>query len=290
MGNMKMHLKNNSFPRAMHTGIVSLAIVGLFLSVASVWADDGKPAAKDDKLATGKLTDVLAPPKADGAGDAKPASDAIDVPSNEWTVRFIDTNPSRKPKVLPPDSGLKVLKNLPISGGGAGNPHLLSQLNPQSEWFIQEGYLMPADKTDSALRIARVEDFELQGIWNAEGRGGWYILLGYNDGHGYVLENTQFISKESGSPWHITELRGGEGIDDTFRKVCHEHRFEWKKDQPVRLKVDDQKLSLKVGDEQLIDEEPIPNYSAGELVIGTFKGRYEPKPLKFRSLRIRAGK
>ncbi|MCA9039635.1 MAG: hypothetical protein KDA65_04730 [Planctomycetaceae bacterium] len=254
--------------------------IAFCLSVTDSFGEDKTPT---ENLAKGKLTDVLAPPKNPGDASNNSTGTDIDIPVGDWTVRFLEKNPSPKPSLLSSKSGLKILTDLKITGGGIGNPHLLGEFNAESSWYVQDGYLLPVDKQDSALRIGRVEDFELQGIWNVEGRGGWFILLGFEGGHGYVLENTTFIS--SGSPWHMTELRGNRGIQDSFHEVS---RYEWKGDQKVRLSVEDKKLNLKVGDQNLLEDVMLDNYGPGELIVGTFRGRYAPKPLKIRSLRIRS--
>lgn len=274
--------------------ICFLVICGV--AVAPAWGQDE---VKEQKVPVQSgLADVLAPPVSNDADTKKreedtddsdsadkpgDPSDKIDVPAGNWTVRFLDKNPSSRKRPVPKNSNLKVLDDLQLIGAKMENQHLLGEFRSKGEWAWQQGYLLPTEKQDSALRIGFVEDFELQGIWNVEGRGGWFILLGYEDGHGYVLENTTFIS--SGSPWHLAELRGGRGIPDSFREVS---RYDWEGDQAVRLSVKNKELTLKVGDEDLIVDEPLDNYGPGELIIGTFRGRYAPKPLKIRSLRIRS--
>ncbi|MEZ6046007.1 MAG: hypothetical protein R3C11_10595 [Planctomycetaceae bacterium] len=267
---------------------LSLGLCLVLSSAASGNADEDKPAPK---VTTGDLNKALEPPPA-GASSTAPVTGEpeVDVPTGEWTIKFIDKNPSPKPSLLPKDAGLQVLHDFRFTGARLDNEHLLGNFSSESEWYVQRGYLLPVDKKDSALRIATVEDFELEGIWNAEGRGGWFLMFGYHDGHGYVLENTQFISKESGSPWHLAELRGGQGIKESFFEVVDEHLFEWKEDQPVRLAIRNKELSLKVGKSQLLKDVPLPNYGVGDVIVGTFKGRYDPKPLKIKSLRIRAVK
>ncbi|WP_144992339.1 hypothetical protein [Polystyrenella longa] len=277
--------------------MTSLSLFLLMTVMVDPLSAEDKPVGElfeEVDFSTGKLTDALAPPKTDGESeDSQPTKTAesspeIDIPSGKWTVRFISQNASPKPSLLPKNSGLDILLDLQMVGAKQDNPHLLGHFNSEAAWYVQQGYLLPVDKKDSALRIATVKDFELQGIWNVEGRGGWFILLGYDDGHGYVLENTRFISKESGGPWHLSELRGGRGLPETFDKVCHEHKYEWKGDQPIRLTVQDKQLSLKVGEKDLLKEVPLANYGPGELIVGTFKGKYDPKPLKIKSLRIRS--
>lgn len=207
----------------------------------------------------------------------------IDFPANDWSVLHLMKKPNAKPRLLSKDSRLSVLHSLKLTGAGLGNSYLLGEFSSESSWYIDKGYLQPVEKTDSALRIGAVEDFELQGIWSAEGLGGWYILLGWNNGHGYALENVTFVS--SGSPWHIAEHRGGMGIKNSHVEVC---RFDWKGNQPFRLTVKNKQLSMQIGNKKLINGHNLANYAAGDLIVGTYHGRFEPKPLKIRSLRIKS--
>ena len=54
------------------------------------------------------------------------------------------------------------------------------------------------------------------------------------------------------------------------------------------MTVADQKLTIQVGETLVADELQLPNYDEGDIILGTYKTQYGPKPVKIRSLRIRA--
>jgi hypothetical protein len=91
--------------------------------------------------------------------------------------------------------------------------------------------------------------------------------------------------KESGSPWFISEDRGGKAIESTNNEV---KQFEWKGDQPLRMLVQEKKLTVVVGKTAIVEDYPLENYSAGDLFLGTYDTRYGPKPIAVKSLRVRA--
>ena len=74
-----------------------------------------------------------------------------------------------------------------------------------------------------------------------------------------------------------------------FERMVREfQRFDWKGDQPLRLKVVNKVLSLQVGKTAVAKRLELPNYSAGEIAVGTYVTQYGPKPVVFQSLRVRS--
>ncbi len=214
---------------------------------------------------------------------ADPTAPNTSFPKKRWTVLHLEKKPSKLPKVIPTKSHLKPLFGLKLIGSHPEEPFLFGKFTSASSWYIENGYLQPVEPQNSALHLGVAEDFELQGIFNVEGQGGWYMLLGWENQHGYLLHNVTL--KKSGSPWHLEEIRGSKGILETHQEF---YRHEWKGDQQFRLSIKDKQLTLKVGDEVLTEKFLLPNYHTGELILGTYTTPYGPKPLKVRSLRIRS--
>jgi hypothetical protein len=54
------------------------------------------------------------------------------------------------------------------------------------------------------------------------------------------------------------------------------------------MSVKDRQLTVQVDKAFVVENYPLENYTAGELMIGTYDTRYGPRPLKIKSLRIRS--
>lgn len=213
---------------------------------------------------------------------ADPA-DAMVTLKSKWTVLHLEKKPSTRPKVIPNQSPLQTLFNLEFNGSQIDQPFLLGKFKSSSAWFIQNGYLQPVEAKNSAIQLGIAENFELQGIINAEGTGGWYILTGWHQQSGYMLSAVTL--RQSGSPWHLEEIRNGQGLAGTHQEIF---RHDWKGDQRFRLSVKDKALTLKIGKETLLDKQLQPQYQTGAIIVGGYETPYGPKPLKIRSMRVRA--
>ncbi len=200
-----------------------------------------------------------------------------------WRVLYRGRRTRGGPRPIPKNASIQVLNNFELHGPRPGDPFLFGDFKSEAEWKIINGALRPTSGKNSALQLGRIEDFELEGVINAEGLGGWFILLGWDQEHGYMIYNVNL--KKSGSPWLVCEFRGRKGLEETHREF---HRFEWKGSQPFRLIVKEKQLSLLVGREVVADKLAMPAYHEGELILGAYDTRYGPKPLAIYSMRIRA--
>ena len=202
--------------------------------------------------------------------------------TKKWKVLW---NSGRQPggrRPLPENSPLENFAGLTIVGVPNADPFWLANFKVDGFWGSFNRRLQRLSGKNTALKLARAENFELQGVINAEGRGGWFFLVGLNDGHGYVIYNPTL--RESGSPWIWGELRDSAIIEETHREL---RRFYWKGEQPLLLTVIDKKLTLQAGREKIVADFDLPNYHAGDIVLGTYQTPYGPKPVSIRSLRIR---
>ena len=220
----------------------------------------------------------------DRAGRAAFGGDEPDAPaekgtplSKKWTILH-----RPQAKALPKDSPLEALEDFEFSGPRPGDPFLLGEVKVERGWQVFRGVLQPAGK-NTAVRLGRGENFDLEGQITADGLGGWFLLFGWDQGHGYALYNVTL--KESGSPWLVCEFRDSKGIEDTHREI---YRYLWKGAQTFRLSVEDGKVNLLVGKDQIADDLALPNYHEGDIILGTYDTRYGPKHVKVHSLRIRA--
>lgn len=212
-----------------------------------------------------------------GAGQGNPV-----VPAEKWTVLF--RGKVSKKRALKPLGNLPVIshKDLRFVGPDPGHPFRLGNFQVDGAWGVRAGHLVRGSGDNAALVLADADEFELEGLVDADGLGGWFILLGWHKGTGYALYNVTL--KKSGSPWILTEFKDSNALADEQREV---NRYNWKKTQPMWLKVVENKLSLKVGDKIILEDKPLPNYLPGKLMFGTYNTRYGPKNLRVQTLRIR---
>lgn len=198
-------------------------------------------------------------------------------------VLHLQTRGPNRPTPLPKKSPLVSLEDLRFTGPEPSHPFVLGNFATDGQWGLVQGYVQVISGKDAALQLAWADNFELEGVIEHAGLGGWFFLVGWDQGRGYALSNV--LMKESGSPWFISEFRGNKAIPD--RTVQHE-MFEWKGEQTFRLTIQQKLLSLDVGRFHVLDRQPLENYSPGRIILGVYDTRYGPKPLRVRSLKIRS--
>lgn len=204
-------------------------------------------------------------------------------PPARWQVLHLASKaPRRGIHPLDDKSTLKSLPELNLIGPSPGHPFLLGNFAINGRFGIQDAALTRTEGLNAAIQLAEVEDFELEGLVNAEGLGGWFWLFGFADGHGYMVYNVTM--KTSGSPWQLCEFRGNKAIEETHREI---NRLEWKGMQPLILSVKEKKLSLKVGSVRLADGIELENFHKGQLILGTYDTEYGALPVRVGSLRVR---
>lgn len=220
-----------------------------------------------------------------GRTDEIAGDEASEFPAltKKWTVLWDARRSPVAPAPLPDKSSLESLDGFELTGIPTADRFQLRSVKCDGAWGSKNRWLVRMTGKDSALRLARGDGFEMEGIVKADGRGGWFILLGWDKGHGYGLYNVTL--KESGSVWFLSEFRDGKAVEETHREVS---RFVWKGNQPMNLQVVDGKLTLKVGRTTLLKTLELPNYRTGDIILGTYDTPYGPKPVAVGSLRIRA--
>lgn len=205
------------------------------------------------------------------------------VAETNWTVLHRLTKPTRNPIPLPKSSKLIPLENFEIVGPMPGHPFVLGQFSSNGNWGLAAGHVQMINGDDGALQIGWADQFELEGICEQVEYGGFFFLLGYDEGRGHGLINTTM--KSSGSPWFTCEFRGEKAIEESVEEYGD---FEWKKSQPFKLAVKNDCLSLTVGRFDVFENLPLENYQPGRIIFGVYETRYGTKPIRFRSLRLRA--
>lgn len=203
------------------------------------------------------------------------------VATEKWTVLHLQNRRLRGIKPLAAAAKVKTLEELQFTGPKPGHPFVLGNFAVDGSWQLVDGYLQRANGKDAALQLCWANQFELEGIIEHAEFGGWFFLVGWADGHGYSISNVNF--KTSGSPWFVSEMRGEKSLEDQTLEFDH---FNWKGEQPFRLAVENNVLSLEVGRFSVL-KTPLENYKPGAIVLGVHDTQYGPKPIRIKSLRVR---
>jgi len=217
-----------------------------------------------------------------GSADGDSTASGTRPLSTRWKVLYLGRR-SRGVRPLPSTGPLTPLDDLKFVGADPGHPFYLGHFACDGRWGIVSGGLQRIEGSNAAFRIARAENFELEGRAQMEKYGGWFLLVGWDQGRGYSISSVTM--KESGSPWFIAEFRGDRAIKETNHRY---DGFEWRNEQPFRVRVVDRKLTFEVGAITVLDREELSNYSEGDIIFGVYDTRYGPRPVRIRALRIRA--
>ncbi|MEX0585428.1 MAG: hypothetical protein WD176_02200, partial [Pirellulales bacterium] len=126
-------------------------------------------------------------------------------------------NPARRARgqrALPENGPLVNVRQLELTGPAPGHPFILGHYSDDGKWGFVDGSVVRVDGRNAALKLGRAEHFELEGVVEMGDEGGWFLLVGWDEGRGYSIINIGF--RESPSPWFITEYRGGAAIADAL--------------------------------------------------------------------------
>lgn len=184
---------------------------------------------------------------------------------------------------LPKKSKLVSLEELSFIGPEPSHPFVLGTFDVDGKWGIERGVISRIEGLNAALQIAWADEFELEGVMEMTGLGGWFLLLGWNEGGGYGIHNV--VMKDSGSPWFVSQFRGTRAIED---RTVELDKFLWKGEQRFRLTVQDEKINLQVGRHRVVNEFSMEGYGPGQIILGTYDTRYGPRMVRIGSLKIRA--
>ncbi|WP_437204806.1 hypothetical protein [Planctomicrobium sp. SH664] len=191
--------------------------------------------------------------------------------------------PTRQPVAIPPKLKITSLDSLQFTGPRPSDPFVLGNFAADGSWGIANGYLQALSGKNSAVQLCWADQFELTGVAKMAGFGGWFLLLGWDQGRGYAVHNPTLM--QSGSPWFLSELRGTKAIEG---RTMEFDKFEWKGEQPFSIKVANSNLTVTVGKFTVINTVPLHNYSAGSIVVGVYDTKYGPRAVGIKSLSIRA--
>jgi hypothetical protein len=203
--------------------------------------------------------------------------------TDKWTVLVNPVRPRAGVVSISPKAPIRNLEKFEFQGPQTGHPFCLGDYVEDGQFSMVNGAATVVEGKNALLSLGVAHDFELEGILDLDGLGGWLMLLGWHAGHGYSLSNVTL--KDSGSPWFVCEYRGNEAIVPTNNEI---RQLAWTGAKPFRMGVKEGQLTVQVDKVFVVENYPLENYSAGELMIGTYDTRYGPRPLKIQSLRIRS--
>jgi hypothetical protein len=204
--------------------------------------------------------------------------------SRKWTNLVVLKGNQRGEAPLPKDFPVWNYEKGYTFAGSALDPHRLGKFRLDGEFTIQNGYLRRELGNSALLRLPAAENFDLEGIVHLDGFGGWMILLGWDfeQKSGYIVYNTKM--RLSGSLWFLIEIEEGQAILRTEQLLVDR---DAKGEGALRVRVEDQKFSLQAAGNVLVREEPLPNYKAGHVAIGTFSPQYGAQNIGIKSLRMK---
>lgn len=228
-------------------------------------------------VGAGLAADPVEEPAA--ADDAAPAVTV----TKRWSVLYNAGRRTQGVRPLPPNGKIQALPDLQFTGPQPGHPFVLGEFSADGEWGIGDGGIIRATGANAALKLGTAENFELDGTVEMGDEGGWFLLVGWNEGRGYSIINIGF--RESPSPWFITEYRGGAALAEAHQEVA---QHAWRGEQTLNLTVKDQVLNLHVGKVHVLKEQQLPEYQVGDVILGVYDTRYGPRPVRIRALRMRA--
>lgn len=203
--------------------------------------------------------------------------------TKNWTVLHLGNRRDLSAKPLPKQSKLQQLDEFELTGPQPGHAFVLGNFVSDGTWGVINGAVQLAGGRNGAVKLARANNFELEGTIEMERYGGWFLLVGWDEGRGYSISNVTM--KESGSPWYITEYRGSTAIPETHQEVA---RHDWERSQVVKVSVKDKVLTFALGKFEVLKEQTLENYAEGDVIFGVYDTRYGPRPVKIHALRIRA--
>lgn len=186
--------------------------------------------------------------------------------------------------ILPPQPNGRVwftsLRRLDFAGAG-GDVNELGTFSIDGEWNFTSDALRRSKGPHAAVSFGRAEDFVLEGDAQFGGDGGFFILLGWNDGSGYLFRSIQL---KSSSDWKLWEMKDGKPTGDG-QKISIA-RFSTR--LTFKLDVDSRELSFSIGNVPVAKDVRMPNYREGSVIFGVYPTQYGPKPVRFVNARIRA--
>ena len=183
---------------------------------------------------------------------------------------------------LPKNSLIESLENFTITGAHKNHSNRLNKIVCDGQWGISQGALTQISGREAAIKIGRAENFELEMGIQAKGYGGWFILFGFDQGHGFGIYNVTM--KTSRSPWFITEFRDNKGIMASDQELIS---YEFKGKEALRMKVLNNKVTLTIGNQKILDNIEFAGIHEGDIILGTYDTQYGPKPVKIYGIRLR---
>jgi hypothetical protein len=217
--------------------------------------------------------------------EAKPDAKPSVTLTQKWKVLVSPAKATPGTRPLPAKSPLQNLDDFAFTGPEPGHPFVIGDFVDDGEFGIVDGGVQKISGQNAVLQLPAADQFELEGIIEQVEFGGWFLMLGWDQDRGYLVSHVTM--KESGSPWFLTELRGGAAVPDGHQEILH---HEWNRSQPLKVLVDKNELTLQVGSKKILNRQPHENYSPGRVLIGVYDTRYGPKKLRIHSLRMRAVK
>jgi hypothetical protein len=202
----------------------------------------------------------------------------------KWRVIHHVPHPKPGMILLTPQMPVEELVDLEIHGPHPDHPFLMGEYKVDGLWHVNSGVIRRRTGKNLALKVGYGENYDIEGVVSLDGLGGWFLLLGYEDGHGYCISNVNMKTAASGSPFMMYEIRGNTGLVETDLEIT---RYVCQPNEQFFLTVKDKKVNLKLSKTVICKDFELPNYHAGSIVLGSYDTKYGPKDVRIHSLRGR---
>ncbi len=214
---------------------------------------------------------------------AQPEEYAGAIAQEDWTVLHLRKRPNPKPHSFTKATKLISLSEFQITGPMPGHPFVLGNYAADGEWGLIDGYVQKLSGNNPAMELGWADQFELEGVAEHAGHGGWFLLLGWDEGHGHGVTNCNLIN--SGSPWFVSRFRSNKAIPEGTQELPS---FDWNKEQPFKVVVKESALSFTIGKFKVLEDHPLDGYTPGRIIFGVYENKYGVKPIRFKSLRLKS--
>lgn len=216
-------------------------------------------------------------------GEMSVTHSADELTPGKWKVLHLRSRrivPNVQP--LREGSGLSNVEVLDLKGPHPGHPFLFGNFAINGKMGIAEGNIQRVEGKNAAVSLGEHDEFDLEGVIDGGGTGGLFLMFGWKDGRGNLVYNVTM--QRSGSPWHQCEFRRGMVVPESDTEI---NRYEWEGPKPVVIRVADGRLTLRIDTTTIATERELENYAAGEIMLGSYDTKLDPRPLQIHSLRIR---
>ncbi|QDT63686.1 hypothetical protein [Calycomorphotria hydatis] len=199
-----------------------------------------------------------------------------ELPLNDtWSVIVPQRGVPKEPKFDVPQNF--------IFSGPSNDPNVIGRYSGDGTFSVRRNLFRQASGNTAVVRLGTTQDFALEGVANLDGLGGWFLMMGWDGSNGHILSNSSLRKNDY---WRVYSVK--EGQCELFSLDVLTDQLLPRGKQPIWITLDDGKLSLRVGQNVIVQNYELDNTQRGDLILGTFRNQYGLKLLQWQSLRVKS--